>query len=513
MRGLPGCTLKTTSCGLRGSAMAALTAMAVILCAQAVPSAETPKERSLQILNERYRQSHAAFAQKMEELAVYCEQQSFAAEAALLRTRSGDFKTLEPVLDQLPEQIVPEPAPSLPEAQRVWQVAHRKLETEFAAELYKLSRDALRTHPSLSFQLIREVAWHDPNHKFARSFLGYARDGNAWTTPFAKLQRSRRLVDHPVYGWLRERDVPRYEAGERFYLGDWMSAEKEAALRSDFRNAWVIETEHFVITTNHSLEAGVQIGRELERFHRFFIREFAMFFNTREQMQALFAKGAGASRESRQHQVYYFKSRQEYVDALIARQPQIAITNGLYMPADRVAYLYHDPEKPGHMSTIYHEVTHQLLGETTSQSFDVAENANFWLIEGFACYIETVRSAAGSLTVGTPTDDRIYYARKRLVEENFFIPFEQFTRLGKDGFRASTDQLPQYYSQAAGMAHFFVHYNNGVYRDAFIEHMSLVYSPMQRTRLNAPTLDKLTEVPFPNLDQQYRDYIATLSVD
>ena len=77
-----------------------------------------------------------------------------------------------------------------------------------------------------------------------------------------------------------------------------ISAEREAANRSDFHHAWKIRTEHFEIVTDYSLERGVELGVALEDFHRFFVREFAAFFNTPQQMQALFNAGAANTRDT-----------------------------------------------------------------------------------------------------------------------------------------------------------------------------------------------------------------------
>ena len=64
------------------------------------------------------------------------------------------------------------------------------------------------------------------------------------------------------------------------------------------------------------------------------------------------------------------------------------------------------------------------------------------------------------------------------------------------------------YFDASGMAHFFLHYRDGLYRDALIAHLSQVYSPNARTRDRAQGLDVLTGVSFGELDRQYQDYLA-----
>ena len=43
--------------------------------------------------------------------------------------------------------------------------------------------------------------------------------------------------------------------------------------------------------------------------------------------------------------------------------------------------------------------------------------------------------------------------------------------MGMQEFQSSRD-IAKRYSQAAGLAHFFMHYDNGRYRDVLIEHLS-----------------------------------------
>src|SRR3972149_3983335 len=100
------------------------------------------------------------------------------------------------------------------------------------------------------------------------------------------MQREK-YVWHDKFGWLLASQVKEYEAGKRYYRR-WMSAEQEAEIRRDFKQAWEVRTEHYLVKTNHSLERGVEIAKLLETYHDFFIQTFAAFFTTPEQMQKLF---------------------------------------------------------------------------------------------------------------------------------------------------------------------------------------------------------------------------------
>ncbi len=65
--------------------------------------------------------------------------------------------------------------------------------------------------------------------------------------------------------------------------------------------------------------------------------------------------------------------------------------------------------------------------------------------------------------------------------------------------------LTKNYTQAAGLARFFMHYDNGRYREALVSHLSQLYSGDNRVRDHAAALDELTGVDFEELDRQYRE--------
>jgi hypothetical protein len=418
-------------------------------------------------------------------------------------------------VDELPEKLQPELPPALPPIEREWRTRLRTLQQTYGQELYLLSRRAIMEgQPSQAFHWIREAAFHDPDHQQARKALGFVRYEDGWATPFVAERLKKGFIWHDQFGWILRTQVDRYERGERFYNGQWRSAAKEAAIRSDFRHGWEVLTEHFEIRTNHSLERGVELGKALEEYHRFFVREFAAFFNTKQQMQALFNPGSNDLRGvGKRHVVHYYRTRNEYLVTLKPRQSNIEITNGLYLPSDRVAYLYDDPDNPeGNLETMFHEVTHQLLGESARSINQVGEDANFWLIEGIACYMESFGRKNGKFTVGDPLHTRIHWARVRLIEEDFYMPMRKFTAMGRRDFQGGFDTatLAKCYSQVSGMVHFFLHAEDGAYREAFIAHLAQVYSPDKRVRDHAAGLDQLTGVPFEELDRQYAAYIKSL---
>ena len=471
---------------------------------------------SLEHLEQKYSECHSQFAGEMEELAKAVDAQENYGVAATIRRMVPVLEEQTFDVDDLPDEVTPELSLTLPDEERQWRSQLKRIRMDYARELFLLSQRALKTgHVSLAFHLVREVAFHDPDHRHARQLLGYVRDHDRWVTPFEKAMDARGNVWHERFGWIPESHVGRYEQGERFFRGRWMTADDEASLRHHFDNGWEVVSEHFEIKTNQSLERGVELSVALEQFHRFFRREFAAVFNSPQQMRQLFDKGASASSTSgHRHHIHYYHSKQEFVFRLQNKQEQIEISNGLYLPSDRTAYFFYNPDDlEGNMETLFHEVTHQLLSESQRKIPPVGRDADFWLIEGLACYLESFEvDEEGRVSVGDPAHVRIASARRRRVTENVYFPMAQFTRMGMQEFQHPQDleTLRKYYSQATGMTHFFLHYEDGIYRDALISHLSQIYSPNDRVRANTKSMAELTGVSFAALDRQYLSYMAEM---
>jgi hypothetical protein len=402
--------------------------------------------------------------------------------------------------------------PTLPEKERDLRVRFREVQSKYATEIYRLSRKALAAgYPSFAYALVQEVVRQDSDHAQARRILGYKLRNKEWVTPYVAERLDKGYVWDDRFGWLRKQDVDRYRAGQRLYLGHWMSSDKEAEIRRDFRHAWEPRTDHYRVHTDVSLERGVEIAKSLEQFHDFFMQTFAAFFSTPEQMAKLFQTSGSNSNSLIRRDPYdvdYFRTREEYVNHLRKKIPQISMTNGLYFTFDRVAYFFNDPAQR-EQDTLFHEATHQLFYENLRADRMVAMEANFWIIEGIACYMESYHAEKGEFSVGDPKHIRIQNARERCVLDHYYVPLERFTAMGMSAFQHSPD-IRKNYSQAAGLAHFFMHYENGRYRDALIEHLAEIYRTTGRQRAIVKSLDELTGVSFTDLDHQYLEYMQTL---
>ncbi len=466
---------------------------------------------SLRRHQHQHEQRHQRFVNELEAIAEFCESVQLDAAAARIRTLgkptgAGGLRKFA-----LPVKVQPEISQDLPQSEREWRIRLRKAQREYAKDIYLSSRRALKAgHFSFAYQLVHEAAVHDPDHRSARRLLGFQRYNDKWTTPFSANMMRRRFQWHEKFGWLPSTHVEKYEIGQRYFQSRWMSAEKEAELRRDFRNAWRIRTQHYEIKTNVSLEEGVELAKALEGFHRFFHQTFVAFFSTPEQIQKLFEGPIKSTRrvgKRKPYVVHFYRNPEEYYARLRRKYPQIKFTNGLYDGDDRVVYFFMNPETDT-KATLFHEATHQLFSESNRRTWKIGETANFWIVEGIACYIESYKPDARRFVLGDPRYIRFRAARHRFLVDRYYVPLSTFARMSMREFQSQPrPTISMNYSQASGLAHFFMHYDGGRYRDALIEHISQIYNANPKKRERVKSLAELTETPFKELDRQYAEFL------
>jgi hypothetical protein len=462
-------------------------------------------QAELRTLQKQHSARLDAFAQDFADLGL-------TQDAQNCRELGAPFSTALFRMQKPPKEKRKEIPQSLPEKERELRVNFRDVQSKYATELYRLSKKALSAgYPSYAYALVQEVVRQDSDHPGARRVLGYKLRNKEWMTPFAAEKLDKGFAWDDRFGWLRKQDVDRYRAGKRVFLGRWMSADQESDIRRDFRHAWQVRTDHYLVHTNVGLERGVEIAKSLEQFHDFFMQTFAAFFTTPEQMAKLFqTSGPNSNLQIRRdpYDVDYFRTRQEYADRLRKTIAQIDMTNGVYLTGDRVAYFFYNPDQH-EQDTLFHEATHQLFYENLHSKRTVALEANFWIVEGIACYMESYQADNGQYSVGDPHHIRIQNARERCVLDNYYVPLEKFAAMGMKDFQESP-QIRKNYSQAAGLAHFFMQYEGGRYRDALIEHLAEIYHTTGRERAFVRGLDDLTGVSYADLDRQYVEYMHSL---
>ncbi len=462
----------------------------------------------LETLQESRTQLEHAYVQQLEGLAQWCEEHHLTGAAARTRRAARPRDALTLYLVTLPPNLTAAASPEegvAPREEVEWKTRFAELNRGQAAALLVLARQAMRAKcASLAYELVLEMLRVDPDNEEGRKLLGFIKYKGEWHTPFEVEKLKTRHRWHPRFGWLPQTYVARYEAGQRYYNGKWISAEDEAKIRSDIRSAWNVQTEHYSIRTNHSLEAGVELGQRLERLYRAWQQTFAAYYASPDQLLRIFEGRASRGRtDGPRHLVFYLRDRDDYQKAIQGHVPPGIETTGIYLGPFRTAYFYatdnHD------FTTLYHEASHQLFSECRESSPHLAVNANFWIIEGIACYMESFSEQEDYDTLGGTSSPRLEAARYRAVDENFCVPLAELTQMGMLQFQRDRS-LPMLYSQSAGLAHFFMHYDDGRYRDALLAYLTAVYTGEDHPQL----LAELTGKSYSELDAEYRKFLQEL---
>ena len=366
-----------------------------------------------------------------------------------------------------------------------------------------------------ALQLATEVVRADPDHADARRVLGYRRIGEHWAGSYAARRLERSEIWDPRFGWIDADDETRFEAGERPLGRRWISAQEDARRHATIDDGWRVRTDHFRVTTNHSRQAAARLATRLELLYQVWQQQFGGFSLTSADLLKRFdGKGVSGYR-SKPFEVIYYRTRDEYNSALSRQQPRIAMTLGIYFDTTRKSHFFAPrPEKPDEQDagTINHEAVHQFFHESSRAARNVGAKSNAWLIEGVACYFESLqqhRAPDGRkyFTIGTSAAGRLPAARHRLLVDDFYVPLAELSALGIKQFQARSD-LPRLYSQSAGLATFLMQYNGGEYRPALVKTLQFLYAGRDQTS----TLESLTGRSFDELDRQYRQYLESLPV-
>ena len=117
-------------------------------------------------------------------------------------------------------------------------------------------------------------------------------------------------------------------------------------------------------------------------------------------------------------------------------------------------------------------------------------------------FMESLQREDGYDVLGGLDDERVNAARYRLLHDHFYIPLGEFVDFGMAKLQKDP-RIATLYSQAAGLTHFLIYYDDARYRDALVSYSSVVYA----ARDNHDTLARLTGASYGDLDKQYREFL------
>src|SRR5262249_11907615 len=147
----------------------------------------------------------------------------------------------------------------------------------------------------------------------------------------------------------------------------WLSVEEADRHRAGWDPPWQIHTEHFQIQTNVPLAEAIGFGRRLEAFHDLFVALMADVQGDNSPLaRRLQNPRLVGEPPSKLHTVYYFASRDQYLEHLRPKYSNnIDRSIGFYDPprssnGRNPAYFFRDPDGDLPVTAnLYHEVSHQ----------------------------------------------------------------------------------------------------------------------------------------------------------
>jgi len=252
-----------------------------------------------------------------------------------------------------------------------------------------------------------------------------------------------------------------------------------------------IVTNRYEITAPR-LEDGILAGERLE--HLF------------EVWRMLFAEFAADPRietvgDQPAFRVILYRDKQEYVRSLFWLDPSIAQTNGYYSAPRKTAYFFSPDSK-----VLLHEGTHQIFTEHFFRGKKPAFRNNYWVVEGIALFMETLKVSEKCYKIGNILDDRLYAAKVYQFERNYTMPIRKLAAMSAEEVLASSDDMIKIYSQSAALVHWLMFAEEGGYRKHLFETFRRTYLDTAKPE----TLSELTGLSFDELDKKYVEFLKTI---
>lgn len=255
------------------------------------------------------------------------------------------------------------------------------------------------------------------------------------------------------------------------------------------------QTPHFAIYSAADEARTRQVAAELERFYWIWAQVFFPLWEGRAQVREALRGGPAIGRSGRLLRVVLFADRDAYTAALRPHVPGIEQSTGFYSDPQRTTFLIHGATADD-LATRHHELTHQLLREATGSQLRgrgmPGDGSDFWLVEGVACYMESLRFASTYGWVGGWESPRLQFARYRWLAGGDRLRLSEIADQGRLQVQQRSD-LPRWYSYAAAYSHLLIDGGPAAQRDAMVGRLRQMYAAAtlatERSAAKPPVLD------------------------
>ena len=356
-------------------------------------------------------------------------------------------------------------------------------------------RDGMQSSNN-SIRLLVRVLRENPDHKMSRRALGYVKHRDQWVWPNVARQLTQKKEYSPEEGWLRNgKKTIQSSPQTSSLLTGRLSAQPSDTTQQLFHS------DHWHIRSTAGPPHTAALAKQLELTRFIWRQVFGGFVLTPVELSRRIV-GQARPRPTSLFKVVLLANREEYIDSLQSLEPDIGKTLGIYWTPTQTAWFFSSQDLDSR--TVEHEATHQLFAESWPTSPLAGSKHGMWALEAAACYMESLQKTDFGFTVGGRQSGRVPAARERLLDDNFFLPLRQLSKLGRSALQ-NEPELPKIYSQLSGLADFFMNGEGGRYRNAFIEYLVQLY----RGTAEQETLWKLCRRSPEELDTEYKRYLSS----
>ena len=356
-------------------------------------------------------------------------------------------------------------------------------------------RDGMQSSNN-SIRLLVRVLRENPDHKMSRRALGYVKHRDQWVWPNVARQLTQKKEYSPEEGWLRNgKKTIQSSPQTSSLLTGRLSAQTSDTTQQLFHS------DHWHIQSTAGAPHAAALAKQLELTRFIWRQVFGGFVLTPVELSRRIV-GQARPRPTSLFKVVLLANREEYIDSLQSLEPDIGKTLGIYWTPTQTAWFFSSQDLDSR--TVEHEATHQLFAESWPTSPLAGSKHGMWALEAAACYMESLERTDFGFTVGGRQSGRVPAARERLLDDNFFLPLRQLSKLGRSALQ-NEPELPKIYSQLSGLADFFMNGERGRYRNAFTEYLVQLY----RGTAEQETLWKLCGRSPEELDTEYKRYLSS----
>lgn len=327
---------------------------------------------------------------------------------------------------------------------------------------------ATERNGAAAFQFLHEVLFFNSEHEAVRKILAHRKMETEWRVSSEKIRIRKGTKTQRIMGWK-----------PKSYLQ--------------------VTTAHFVIESTADEATTVALAEKLERWHGVWRQIFFEFWSNSQAVERWIQGKGKPKNPTRKFQVVFFPDKESYVEQLAPQIPGIGASSGYYSDALKASFFY-----AGEETTWRHELTHQLLQETRKANSNPFEESYLWLCEGIAMYMESLNDFEDHVTLGGFDAQRLQYARLRVFREGFFVDPATLSALSQTEFQTN-ESRGQLYSQSAGMCHFLMNGEQGIYQDGLIEFLKLSY----QGRLRKGSFEKLVGLNGTRFEDGYFEFLKT----